>query len=102
MDTFSLTYAQQQQQGMAFGQTRIGVHCGEVIVGNFVGSTLFDYRALGDAVNTAARLESVNKQLATRICISEDIRAGNPGTVVRPVRQLLQQGKTGPWRYASR
>lgn len=60
MDAFASNYAAEQKRlgKAAFGQTRIGVHCGEVIVGNFGGKTVFDYRALGDAVNTCARLES--------------------------------------------
>ena len=56
---------------------------GEVIVGNFGGSTIFDYRALGDPVNTAARLESVNKHLGTRLCLSEDVLAGVVPTSAR-------------------
>lgn len=95
MDAFASSYAQQlQQQGVAFGQTRIGVHSGEVIVGNFGGNTLFDYRALGDPVNTASRLEAANKLLGTRICISQAIVDANPQTPVRPVGQLLLAGKT--------
>ncbi len=95
MDAFACAYAARlQQQGHAFGQTRIGVHCGEVIVGNFGGSTLFDYRALGDPVNTAARLESVNRQLGTRLCISAAMLEGNPQAAVRRVGQLLLKGKS--------
>jgi adenylate cyclase len=95
MDAFASGYAARlQQQGSAFGQTRIGVHCGEVIVGNFGGSTLFDYRALGDPVNTAARLEGVNRHLGTRICISAAILEGNPQAPARPVGQLLLKGKS--------
>ena len=95
MDAFACAYAAGlQQQGHAFGQTRIGVHCGEVIVGNFGGSTLFDYRALGDPVNTAARLESANRQLGTRICISAAMLEGNPQAPVRRVGQLLLKGKS--------
>jgi adenylate cyclase len=95
MDAFASAYATRlQAQGIAFGQTRIGVHSGEVIVGNFGGSSLFDYRALGDPVNTAARLEQVNKHLGTRICISGAVRDGNPQAPVRPVGWLQLQGKT--------
>jgi adenylate cyclase len=95
MDRFASVYAANlQQQGSAFGQTRIGVHCGEVIVGNFGGSTMFDYRALGDPVNTAARLESVNKHLGTRMCISEDMLVDTPNMRVRPVGRLVLKGKS--------
>ena len=82
-----------QQQGLPFGHTRIGVHTGEVIVGNFGGSSMFDYRALGDAVNTAARLESVNKHLGTRFCVSAATLAGVPEAAVRPTARLILKGR---------
>jgi adenylate cyclase len=95
MDAFANTYSNRiQQDGIAFGKTRIGVHAGEVIVGNFGGSNMFDYRALGDPVNTAARLESVNKHLGTRMCVSEDILSDVPAAVVRPVGRLVLKGKS--------
>ena len=55
---------------MALGATRIGVHAGPAIVGNFGGGRFFDYTAYGDTINIAARLEAANKQLGTRICVS--------------------------------
>ena len=95
MQRYATTYAQDlQDRGIPFGHTRIGVHCGEVIVGNFGGSTIFDYRALGDPVNTAARLESVNKHLGTRVCVSEDVLSGVTGALVRRVGRLTLKGKT--------
>jgi adenylate cyclase len=83
-------------RGVPFGATRIGIHTGEVIVGNFGGSTIFDYRALGDPVNTAARLESVNKQLGTLICVSVSTLSGCPDAVARPVDKLVLKGKSQP------
>lgn len=95
MDAFASGYAEAQHaKGFSLGKTRIGIHSGEVIVGNFGGSTIFDYRALGDAVNTASRLESVNKQLGTTICISEATLSGCPDASVRPVGRLLLKGKS--------
>ena len=97
MDTFAQAYASKlQTQGAIWGHTRIGVHCGEVIVGNFGGKTLFDYRALGDPINTAARLEGVNKYLGTRVCVSQAILDGCTGVPVRPVGRLLLKGKSQP------
>lgn len=95
MQRFSRQYADQlAKQGVAFGRTRIGVHSGEVIVGNFGGKTIFDYRALGDPINTAARLESANKQFGTLVCASEATLSGCPGWPARPVGRVILKGKT--------
>ncbi len=88
--------AEAKARGIPFGVTRIGIHTGEVTVGNFGGSTIFDYRALGDPVNTAARLESVNKQLGTLVCVSEATLSGCRGVAARPVGKLVLKGKTEP------
>jgi adenylate cyclase len=97
MQRFANQYsAQANARGIPFGNTRIGIHTGEVTVGNFGGSTIFDYRALGDPVNTAARLETVNKQLGTLVCVSEATLSGCPDAVARPVGKLVLKGKTLP------
>jgi adenylate cyclase len=83
-----------QRQGIAFCETRIGVHTGEVTVGNFGGATLFDYRALGDPVNTSARLEGANKFLGTSLCVSEETLRGCPGAVTRPIGRLRLAGRS--------
>jgi adenylate cyclase len=95
MYAFATGYsAELAAKGTHFGKTRIGVHSGEVIVGNFGGSNMFDYRALGDAVNTAARLESVNKHLGTTVCVSEATLSGCTGVAARPVGKLVLKGKS--------
>src|SRR4029453_3699719 len=58
------------KKGIALGITRIGVHAGPAMVGNFGGIRFFDYTAYGDTTNVGARLETANKQLGTRICVS--------------------------------
>lgn len=95
MDAFASEYsAKVSAKGIPFGKTRIGIHSGEVIVGNFGGSTMFDYRALGDPVNTAARLEGANKYLGTNVCLSEDTLSGCRDVRVRPIGRLVLKGKS--------
>lgn len=83
-----------QKEGIAFGVTRIGAHAGPAIVGNFGGGRFFDYTAYGDTINVAARLEAVNKQLGTRICVSAPLMNKVDGFQGRPVGDLLLRGKT--------
>ncbi len=85
--------AAQHASGVAIGRTRIGVHSGEVVVGNFGGATLFDYRALGDAVNVASRLENLNRWLGTELCVSEVIREANPRIPMRPIGDVQLKGR---------
>ena len=50
----------------------VGVNTGEAVVGNMGSNTRFDYSAIGDAVNTAARLESATKDVGEDILIGEN------------------------------
>jgi class 3 adenylate cyclase len=77
-----------------FGATRIGVHCGPALVGNFGGGRMFDYTAYGDTVNIAARLESANKVLGTRICVSAAVADGLDQFLGRPVGDLVLRGRS--------
>jgi class 3 adenylate cyclase len=85
-------------RGVNFGATRIGVHAGPALVGNFGGRRFFDYTAYGDSINTAARLEAANKFLGTRICVSAAIAQGTVKFRGRPVGDLLLRGRSEPLR----
>ncbi len=56
----------------------IGVNTGEAIIGNMGSNTRFDYSAIGDAVNTAARLESATKEAGVDLLIGESTRKKVP------------------------
>jgi class 3 adenylate cyclase len=85
-------------KGVNFGRTRIGVHAGPALVGNFGGGRFFDYTAYGDTINTAARLEAANKFLGTRICVSATIASGVPDFRGRPIGDLMLRGRSEPLR----
>jgi adenylate cyclase len=54
------------------GKTRVGLHFGEAVIGNFGGATRIQYTALGDSMNTAARLEAANKALDSAVMASRE------------------------------
>ena len=54
-------------------QTRFGLHCSTALVGHFGARDRMNYTAIGDAVNLASRLETLNKQYGTSIIASESI-----------------------------
>lgn len=81
-----------------FGTTRVGVHAGSVLVGNFGGNRFFDYAAYGDTINTASRLEAANKFLGTRICVSAAVANAAEGFKGRPVGNLMLRGRSEPLR----
>ncbi|MGC2316764.1 MAG: response regulator [Bradyrhizobium sp.] len=90
--------ARWKSKGVEFGATRIGVHAGPALVGNFGGSRFFDYTAYGDSINIAARLEAANKFLGTRICVSATIADGTENFQGRPVGDLVLRGRSEPLR----
>ena len=85
-------------KGVNFGATRIGVHAGPALVGNFGGGRFFDYTAYGDTINTAARLEAANKFLGTRICVSATIANAVSNFRGRPIGDLVLRGRSEPLR----
>jgi adenylate cyclase len=94
MHAFSRGFVEAQQaKGVRFGATRIGVHSGAAVVGNFGGSRFFHYTAYGDTVNTASRLESVNKTLGGFVCVSGTTAAQCPEMIFRPIGWLRLYGK---------
>jgi adenylate cyclase len=76
--------------------TRIGLHSGQMLIGNVGAIDHYEYRATGDIVNTATRLENLNKYLDTRILASAEVLAGLTGLLTRPLGRFLVVGKSRP------
>ncbi len=80
----------------AIGRTRVGLHYGEAIIGNFGGEGRIQYTALGDSMNTAARLESANKQMGSSILVSEDAVELSGLDIFRPLGRVVLRGRATP------
>ena len=76
---------------------RIGLHSCAAVVGNLGSADRFDYTAIGDGVNLAARLEGVNKLYGTGILLTgETARRAGAAVALRPVDRVVVKGKTEP------
>ncbi|HPN39139.1 MAG TPA: adenylate/guanylate cyclase domain-containing protein [Melioribacteraceae bacterium] len=76
-------------------RTRFGLNTGSMICGNMGSEQLFDYTGIGDNMNLAARLESINKVYGTEIVISESTRNLLPNNfIVRELDRVAVKGKS--------
>jgi adenylate cyclase len=73
--------------------TRVGLESGEVMLGNIGAEQRFEYRAIGDIVNTASRLQGLNRVLRTRVLVSDATLAGAAGLEARDLGKFLLRGK---------
>jgi adenylate cyclase len=73
----------------------IGINTGEAVIGNMGSETRFDYTAIGDAVNTAARLESATKEVGENILIGETTKQ-RCGFTLKLLPSIRVKGKENP------
>jgi adenylate cyclase len=76
--------------------TRIGLHAGEIQLGSVGARQHLEFRAVGDIVNTASRIEGLNKHLGTTVLVSAETLAGLHGLCTRDVGSFLLPGKSFP------
>jgi len=95
MNAFTGSFEVQGSNDAAMlGRTRVGLHYGDAVVGNFGGEGRLTYTALGDAMNCAARLEGANKHLKTVALISQEARDMSASTMFRPMGRIAVSGRS--------
>lgn len=78
------------------GRTRVGLHHGDAVVGNFGGEGRIQYTALGDSMNTAARLEAANKKMITRALASREALETVDRSIFVPMGRIQLRGREQP------
>jgi adenylate cyclase len=77
-------------------ETRIGLHYGSMCLGNVGAMEHYEFRAVGDTVNTAARIEGLNKLLGTHVLVSAAVLEQVGGFITRELGVFLLKGKSNP------
>lgn len=97
---FSEEYRKEVQAkfGRKLGRTRMGLHTGTCLVGNFGGEKRFNYTAYGETVVIAARLEAANKETDTHILFSDSTmsHAKRANAEARLVGEIKLKGVVQP------
>lgn len=92
LDDLNRQWASEGRPALDIG---IGINTGEMVAGNIGSDTIMSYTVIGDAVNLAARLESLNKDYASRVIISDATRLMLKGQYdVRPLGEVAVKGKS--------
>lgn len=76
--------------------TRFGLHAGEFVLGVIGTQEHLDFRAVGDIVNTAARIEGINKELGTRLLVSEEAIRDLDGFLFRRLGRFNVKSRVQP------
>jgi adenylate cyclase len=77
-------------------RTRIGLHCGHILLGNVGALDHYEYTPMGDIVNTASRIESLNKHLGTTLLVSNELIQELKGFLSRDLGTFKLKGKLNP------
>ena len=78
--------------------TRIGVHYGPATLGPVGAPGHYEYRAVGDTVNTSSRVEQLSKELGTYLLITDAMAEGLDGMLLRDLGQFQLRGRRGTTR----
>ena len=97
MNKFTQEFSEKHNEdGARLGRTRVGLHYGDAVVGNFGGEGRLSYTALGDAMNCAARLEGANKYLKTVALVSDEAKSRSSQDIFRPMGRIVLSGRATP------
>ncbi|MDI1261940.1 MAG: adenylate/guanylate cyclase domain-containing protein [bacterium] len=88
--------ARPEPSQIGFGRTRIGIETGMAVVGDIGIRSKLDYTAHGDSINSAARLEAMNKKYGSTICVGPIAASLCKSASFRPLGTTTLRGLDTP------
>ena len=95
IENMSILNIELQEEGLPPIAIGIGINTGDAVIGNMGSESRFDYTAIGDAVNTAARLESSTKERNVDLLIGESTES-LCGYYLKELEPIKVKGKSKP------
>ena len=95
IENMSILNIELQEEGLPPIAIGIGINTGDAVIGNMGSESRFDYTAIGDAVNTAARLESSTKERDVDLLIGESTES-LCGYYLKELEPIKVKGKSKP------
>ena len=95
LDNMSNLNVELKAEGLPAIAIGIGINTGEAVIGNMGSESRFDYTAIGDAVNTAARLESATKERSVDLLVGESTES-LCGYYLKELEPIKVKGKSKP------
>ncbi len=94
LDKMNQHFANELEEPLRIG---IGINCGDAIVGNMGPPSSPNYSAIGDSVNTAARLEALSKEYQCVLVVAKEVvRLAKADASGWPIHSVVVRGKTEP------